>query len=338
MSKIKMAVIGTGHMGRYHVNALSSMDDVEIVGICDINEKVGLELAERYKTKYFKDIRDLFGRVDAVIVAVPTFLHYYVASEFIKRGIHVLVEKPITRSIKYAEKLIELSQRHKVILQVGHIERFNGAVQELKNIIKKPYLIEAKRMGPKNTRIKDVGVVLDLMVHDLDIILNLLDKASFDIVYIGASGIKIYSEYEDIASATIIFSDNSIANITASRATENKRRILQISQEDSFIELDYSTQDITIYRQATSNYFLNKDEIKYVQEAVIEKVFVKKEDALKREQRHFINCILGKESQMFSNELDLKTHIVAKKIMDIIYTQWKEKFSTYPHYAKYAKI
>lgn len=334
MSKLKIAVIGTGHMGKYHVNALSSIEDIDLVGICDINEKVGLELADKYKTRYFKDIRDLFGRVDAVVVAVPTFLHYYIASEFIKRGVHVLVEKPITRSIKYAEKLIDLSKKHDVVLQVGHIERFNGAVQELKNIIKKPYLIEAKRMGPRNIRIRDVGVVLDLMVHDLDIILNLLDKHSVDIVYIGASGIKIYSEYEDIASATIIFADNSIANITASRATENKKRILQISQEDSFIELDYSTQDITIYRQASSNYFLNKDEIKYIQESVIEKVFVKKEDALRRELRHFINCILGKEKQMFSNELDLKTHTVAKKIMDIIYNQWKEKFSTYPHYAK----
>lgn len=334
MSKVSLAVIGVGHMGRYHVNALSSMDDIDLVGVCDVNEKVGYEVAEKYKIRYFKDMRDLFGRVDAVIVAVPTFLHYYVASEFIRRGVHVLVEKPITRSVNYARKLIDLADKHNVVLQVGHIERFNGAVQELKNIINKPYLIEAKRMGPKNTRIRDVGVVLDLMVHDLDIILNLLDKRNVDIVYIGASGIKVYSEYEDIASATIVFSDESIANITASRATENKKRILQISQENAFIEMDYSTQDITIYRQASSGYVLNKDEIKYVQEALIEKVFVKKEDALRRELRHFVNCIKGKEKPMFSNDLDLKTHIIAKKIMDIIYSQWKTSFSTYPHYGR----
>lgn len=331
MSKVNIAVIGVGHMGRYHVNALSSMEEVELIGVCDVNSEIGMEVAQKYKTRYFRNISDLFGRVDAVVVAVPTFLHYYVASEFIKRGIHVLVEKPITRSVRYAEKLIELSYKHNVILQVGHIERFNGAVQELKNIINKPYLIEAKRMGPRNNRIRDVGVVLDLMVHDLDIILNLLDKRNIDIVYIGASGIKVYSEYEDIASATIVFADRSIANITASRATENKKRILQISQEGAFIELDYSTQDITIYRQATSGYVLNKDEIKYVQEALIEKVFVKKEDALRRELKHFINCILGKETPMFSNELDLKTHSIAKKIMDIIYSQWKTGFSTVPH-------
>ncbi|MFN4244843.1 MAG: Gfo/Idh/MocA family oxidoreductase, partial [Brevinematia bacterium] len=161
-SKVNIAVIGVGQMGKYHVNALSSFEDVKLVGVCDIDPKVGQEVAEKYKTKYFRDIKDLFGRVDAVIVAVPTFLHYYVASEFIKRGVHVLVEKPITRSINYAKKLIDLSYKHGIILQVGHIERFNAAVQELKNIIKKPYLIEAKRMGPKNKRIRDVGVVLDL--------------------------------------------------------------------------------------------------------------------------------------------------------------------------------
>ncbi|MCX8029666.1 MAG: Gfo/Idh/MocA family oxidoreductase [Brevinematales bacterium] len=332
MSKVSVAVIGVGHMGRYHVNALASMDDVNLVGVCDINEKQGYEIADRYKTKYFRDVRDLFGRVDAVVVAVPTFLHYYIASEFIKRGVHVLVEKPITRSINYAKKLIDLSSKYNVVLQVGHIERYNGAVQELRNIVTKPLLIEARRMGPKNTRIRDVGVVLDLMVHDLDIVLNVIGKGNKDIIYIGASGIKVYSDYEDVANATIVFSDETIANITASRVTENKRRILQISQEGSFIEIDYSTQDITIYRQASSDYILNKDEIKYVQEAFIEKVFVKKEDALKRELRHFINCVLGKEKPMFSNELDLKTHTVAKKIMDIIYSQWRANFSKYPHY------
>lgn len=332
MSKVNVAVIGVGYMGKYHVNALSSMEEVNLVGVCDIDEKVGYEVAERYKTRYFKDIRDLFGRVDAVVVAVPTFLHYYVSSEFIKRGIHVLVEKPITRSVNYAKKLIDLSYKHNVVLHVGHIERFNGAVQELKNIVKKPYLIEAKRVGPRNTRIRDVGVVLDLMVHDLDIVLNLLGKGEVDIVYIGASGTKVYSEYEDVASATIVFADETIANITASRVTENKKRILQISQENAYIELDYSTQDITIYRQATSGYILNKDEIKYVQEAVIEKVFVKKEDALRRELKHFINCIVGKEKPLFNNEVDLRTHTVAKKIMDIIYSQWKTNFSMFPHH------
>ncbi|MFN4244731.1 MAG: gfo/Idh/MocA family oxidoreductase, partial [Brevinematia bacterium] len=151
------------------------------------------------------------------------------------------------------------------------------------------------------------------------------------IVYIGASGVKVYSDYEDIANATIVFSDHSIANITASRATESKKRILQISQEGAFIELDYSMQDITIYRQASLEYILNKGEIKYIQEGVIEKVFVKKEDALKQEQKHFINCILGKEKPLFENELDLRTHTIAKKIMDIIYSQWKTNFSMYPH-------
>ncbi|MEN2998785.1 MAG: Gfo/Idh/MocA family oxidoreductase [Brevinematia bacterium] len=331
MSKVSVGVVGVGYMGRYHVNALASMDEVSLVGVCDIDEKVGYEIAERYRVRYFKDMRDMFGRVDAVVVAVPTFLHYYVSSEFIKRGVHVLVEKPITRSVKYAKKLIDLAYKHNVILQIGHIERFNGAVQELKNIINKPYLIEARRMGPRNNRIRDVGVVLDLMVHDLDVILNLLDKRNVEIVYIGASGIKVYSEYEDIASTTIVFADQSIANITASRATENKKRILQISQEGAFVELDYSTQDITIYRQASSEYILGKDELKYVQEAFIEKVFVKKEDALRRELRHFINCITGREKPMFDNELDLKTHTVAKRIMDIIYSQWENSFSTLPH-------
>ncbi len=330
MSKVSIAVIGTGHMGRYHVNALAGMDEVNLVGVCDIDQKVGLEVAEKYNTKYYKDYRDLFGKVDGVVVAVPTFLHYFFASEFIRRNINVLVEKPITRSIRYAKKLVELADKHNVLLQVGHIERFNGAVQELRNIVKNPYLIEAKRMGPKNPRVKDVGVVLDLMIHDIDVIVNLLDKTDTDIVSISAYGSKVYSDHEDMATATIEFDDGTIAIITASRITEAKKRTLSISQEGAYIELDYSTQDITIYRQAGTGYFVSKDEIKYVQESLIEKVFVRKEDALRAELRHFVNCIIGKEKPKFDSSLDIKTHIIAKKIMNTIYNQWiqeKKKLS-----------
>jgi predicted dehydrogenase len=318
---LRIGVVGTGHMGKYHINTLSTIPDISFVSICDKDEQTLKELSERYGVKAYTDYKKFLNSVDATIIAVPTYLHYKFASEAINMGKHVLLEKPMTKTIYFAEKLFELAMKKNVVLQVGHVERFNGAVQELKNIVKNPHLIQAQRMSPKS-RITDVGVVLDLMIHDIDIVLLL---AGSNLIDISAYGSRVYSSFEDIASATLYFENGTIAHIAASRITENKIRNLAISQQGSYIFLNYDTQEITITRQPVSDYTVLKEEIKYKQEFVVEKVYVHKENALRLEQMHFIECIKDGKEPKFSPEDDLAAHRVAKKITDCIYRNWRKQ-------------
>jgi len=316
---LKIGVVGTGHMGAYHVNTLSTIPGISFSSICDKNSERVKSLSEKYGVKCFDDYKKFLSTVDAVVVAVPTFLHYRFASEAINAGKHVLLEKPMTKTIYYAEKLFELALKKNVVLQVGHVERFNGAVQELRNIVKEPFLIQVQRMSPPG-RICDVGVVLDLMIHDIDIVLLI---ANSNPVEISANGSRIYTDFEDVASATIYFENNSIANIVSSRVTENKIRNLAVTQKGSYIFLNYDTQEITITRQPTSDYTVLKEEIKYKQELLVEKVFVHKENALRLEQIHFIECIVDGKNPKFQPEDDLAAHRIAKQITEKIYRSWK---------------
>lgn len=317
---LRVGVVGTGHMGRYHINTLSTIPGISFCSICDIDEKSLSELSERYNVKPYTDYHKFLSSVDAVIIAVPTYLHYKFASEAINRGKHVLLEKPMTKTIYFAEKLFDLAFKKNVVLQVGHVERFNGAVQELRNIVKKPFLIQAQRMSP-NSRIKDTGVVLDLMIHDIDIVLLLANSEPYEI---SAFGNRIYSNFEDVACAILYFENGTVANITASRVTESKIRNMAISQEGAYIFLNYDTQEITITMKPTSDYTVLKEEIKYKQEFIVEKVFVHKENALRLEQLHFLECIMDGKEAKFSPEDDLAAHRIAKKITESIYKSWRK--------------
>lgn len=312
MSELKIGVIGSGHMGRYHVNVLSLMDKAKLTAICDLNEEKQ-NLAEKYNTEWFKDIDEFLKRIDAAVVATPTSTHYDIAKKVLEAGKHVLIEKPLTDSVEKAEKLIELARKKNLILQVGHLERFNGAVAELRDkIIKNPYLIEARRLSPKNDRIKDVGVVLDLMIHDIDIALSLVNGQK--VVNISGYGSKVYSNHEDVAVALIEFDNGCIADIKASRVTDEKIRTLAISQEGSYVFLDYATQDIQIHRQPSLEYMINKVEIRYSQESLIERVFIHKDNPLKLELEHFVDCILKHIEPYVNGEMDLLTLKVAMEI------------------------
>ncbi len=258
MFMLKVGVVGTGHMGTYHINTLSTISGISFNAICDIDKERLSALSLKYGVKGYEDYKKFLSAVDAVIIAVPTFLHYKFASEAINAGKHVLLEKPMTKTIYFAEKLFELAEKKNVVLQVGHVERFNGAVQELKNIVKSPFLIQAQRMSPPG-RIRDIGVVLDLMIHDIDIVLLLANSQP---VEISANGIKIYSDFEDVACANIYFENGSVATVVASRVTENKIRNLAVSQRGSYVFLNYDTQEITITRQPSYDYTVLKEEIK----------------------------------------------------------------------------
>lgn len=317
---LKIGVAGTGHMGKYHINVLGTVPNVEFVSICDVNEEAVKKLSQDYGVKGYTDYSKFLSSVDAVVIAVPTFLHNKFASAALEAGKHVLLEKPMTKTVYFAEKLVNLAEKKNLFLQVGHIERFNAAVQELRNIVKKPYLIQAQRMGPRS-RIRDCGVVLDLMIHDIDIVMGIAGSKPVDVV---AHGQKVYTGFEDVANASIFFENGAVANITASRVSEIKMRNLAISQEGSYVFLNYDSQEITITRQPQSEYSVNKQEIKYKQENIVEKVFVHKDNALRLEQMHFVDCILNDREPIRKSEDDLVALKLAKEIMDKIYTGWKK--------------
>ncbi|MCZ8341536.1 MAG: Gfo/Idh/MocA family oxidoreductase [Leptospira sp.] len=313
--KIRLGVIGTGHMGQYHVNVAKMLGDAELIGIYDASIERATLIAEKHKTKAFATVEELLNEIDAVVIAAPTFLHHRIAKQALTEKKHVLVEKPISQTVEEAKELVEIANKNKLILQVGHVERFNGAVLELGKIAEHPLLIESRRIAPYNARISDVGVVLDMMIHDIDIVLNLVKS---EVVEVKAVGSSIVSNHEDIASVVLRFENGCVASLNASRASQAKIRTLNISQKDSYVFLDFTNQEIELHRQASSTTQLGSGEIKYRQESIVEKIFVHKDNPLKQEHEHFINCIKGDAEPMVKGDSDIKTLEVAYKILEQI--------------------
>ena len=221
----------------------------------------------------------------------------------------------MTQTVSQARELVNLAANENLIFQVGHVERFNGAVLELSKIVEKAHLIEARRLAPFNARIQDVGVVLDLMIHDIDIVLNLV-KGEVDSVH--AQGNSCFSQHEDIAVATIKFESGCVANFVASRATQCKIRRLNITQKNAYIVLDFDTQDIDIHRRASSAYLMTREELKYKQEAFVERIEVHRDNPLKQEHEHFIACIHGSQVPIVSGQEELRTLQIASTILEQI--------------------
>jgi predicted dehydrogenase len=286
--RMRAAVVGAGHMGQYHILVYAEVWDVDLVGIVDTDAAKAARLAAQYDTQAYTDYRDLFGKVDLVSIAVPTPLHFEVAKAFLEAGISVLVEKPLTSTLEHARDLFRIARERNVVLHVGHVERFNGAVQELRKIVANPILIESRRLGPFVPRVQHDTVVMDLMIHDIDIVLGLVDS---EVRRITAAGARAHSSRCDVANVQILFESGAVANITASRATEHKVRTLAITQPDAYIFLDYADQDIQIHRRAASEYVLNRESIRYRQESFVEHLFVHKENPLKLEILHLVNAV-----------------------------------------------
>ena len=320
MDKVNISLIGVGRMGQFHLNVINQINQINLAGIYDANEDHLNEKNKKYNINKFNSIDEAIDNADAVIIASPTIYHFEIAKKAVEKGKHVLVEKPMTETYEQALELESLVKQKNVILQVGHVERFNGAVQELHHIIEKPYLIEARRLAPFTPRITDVGVVFDIMIHDLDIVTSLVKKP---IVRFSASGKRIRTNNEDIASALLEFEDETIATISASRVTQEKIRTLAISTEEAYFILDYATQDITIHRQATSQSNIKTSVgINYKQESIIERVFIHRDNPLKLEDEHFANCILGKDKRFVSIEDDVNTIKLTEAILKEIKKTW----------------
>jgi len=285
--RIRAGVVGAGHMGQYHILALAELWDVELVAICDTDADRAQQIAAQYGTRAVATHQELAGLVDIATVAVPTERHFEVARDLLEAGVHVLVEKPVTPTLEEAKELFRLARQRAQVLHVGHVERFNGAVQELRKIVERPVLIESRRLGPFVPRVQNDSVVMDLMIHDIDIVLGLVDSEPRRMNALGRS---IHSRRADVANVQILFDSGAMATITASRATEEKIRTLSITQPDAYIVLNYADQDIQIHRRAAQEYTLNRESIRYRQASFVERLFVHKDNPLKLEIRHLMSA------------------------------------------------
>lgn len=284
--KIRVGVIGTGHLGQHHVRNYRENPRCEFIMACDTNPAQLKKVASTHGVEASEDFRDLIGKVDAVSIATPTSTHFEVASTLLENGIHCLVEKPICTTVIDAAKLTSLARRKKLVLQVGHIEHFNLAVQKFKEILTTPRFIECHRQGPFDPRVRDVGVVLDLMIHDIDIIMRIVNSP---ITSIESAGVAILTNKEDIANARIRFESGCIANVTVSRVTPKPLRKLRVFQDDAYISLDYRKQTMEVFRRRSKSGQVAPGDVPYFIES--KKIRVKRQEPLKLELDHFLDCV-----------------------------------------------
>jgi predicted dehydrogenase len=311
---IRVGVIGVGNMGQHHARVLSRLKDVELVGVSDVNVELGLDTASKYQVRFFEVYQDLLEQVDAVCIAVPTRLHHSVGMECLKAGIHVLIEKPIAASIAEAESLVNAAADYNSILQVGHIERFNPAFQELHNVLRTQDLLalEARRMSPYSDRANDVSVVLDLMIHDIDLMLEL---AAAPVVKLTASGSRSStSNYLDYVTATLGFANGIVATLTSSKVTHRKIRAIAAHCKHSLTEADFLNNEILIHRQTTANTMTDYGQVLYRQDGLIEKVYTSNIEPLHAELEHFVSCVRGGEKPSVGGEQALKALRLASLI------------------------
>lgn len=322
---IRVGVIGVGNMGQHHVRVLSFLKDVQLVGVADVNVERGLELASKYRIRFFEDYRELLPHVDAVCVAVPTRLHYEVGMACMRQGVHILMEKPIAASISEAELLVNAAAQYDCILQVGHIERFNPAFLELQKVLQQEEILalEAHRLSPYSQRANDVSVVLDLMIHDIDLLLEL---TAAPVVKLTASGTHASgSGYLDYVTATLNFANGAIASLTASKVTHRKVRQLTIHGKNSLTEADFLNNEILIHRHTPGQ---QTGQVLYRQDELVERVYTSNIEPLHAELEHFVNCVRGGNQPSVGGEQALKALRLASRIEQIALDSqaWQDHF------------
>ena len=300
MKKLRVGVVGLGRLGSLHAQIYSRLKNVELVCVCDIDKKKARSIGNSLKTPWCTSYSEFFNKnITAVSIVTPTYLHYKLARSFLNNGVHVFIEKPITKTLEEARGLLKLTKKKRLTIQVGHVERFNSAIQAIEKLSPRPRFIEVHRLGPFAPRVKDVGVVLDLMIHDIDIVLGLTKSK---IAEIQAIGVKILTRHEDIASARIRFKNGTVCDLTASRVTNDSLRKIRIFQKDCYISLDYMTQEAVISKKI-------KNKI------VSKKINIKKERPLKKELRSFVDCVLNKKRPLVSGVEAYNALKVAQNIL-----------------------
>ncbi len=291
--KIKVGVVGTGSLGRHHTRIYAELDEADLVGVYDTDMERAREIAGQHGAHVFSSMDELMEAVEAASVVVPTDLHREVAGELIERGVHVLIEKPIAASTAEAEELVGLARKYGVIVQVGHVERFNPVLSYLETVARNPRFIEAHRLAsypppregmlPRGT---EVSVILDLMIHDLEVILHLVGSP---IKQIHAVGVPVLSPTEDIANVRLSFENGCVANITASRISPERMRKIRVFMEDTYISLDYQQQAGTLYRRAGMS--IEREDVP-----------IEKGEPLANQLRSFIGCVARRDAPVVSGE------------------------------------
>lgn len=296
--RVRLGVVGLGQWGRHHARIYAGFPDVELTGVVDINRAELKGFVSRYRTKGYGDYRELLGQVDAVSIAAPTALHHAIARDFLAAGVHVLVEKPITTTVAEAEELVALADRRDRVLLVGHVERFKPAVRRLMELSRAPLFIQARRVRPyDDSRIMDVGVVMDLMIHDLDIVRSL---AGGPVAEIGGLGVNVHNSHEDLAVAHLRFASGCQAWLLASRVSADKAAEIEVTMPDRVIRLDYHKQQIALHPFGGE----------------VEQMVLRGDEPLRAELRHFVNCVQGGELPLVRGEDGLHALEMALRLLE----------------------
>jgi len=295
MNPVRVGVIGIGNMGWHHARVLSLLRDAELVGVADPDETRGRLAVEQFNCRWFADYRDLLESVEAVCIAVPTLLHHRVGMACLEAGVHVLIEKPIAATQEEAAELIQAAEATGVLLQVGHIERFNPAFRELLKVVagEEIVVLEARRHSPNADRANDVSVVLDLMIHDIDLVLEL---AAAPVVRLAAAGGRSAEGPIDYVNATLAFANGVVASLTASKMAHRKIRSLDAHCRSSMMETDFLNRNLRIHRRSHGSVSAEHGELVYRNDGFIEEVSTTSIEPLYAELEHFLQCVRGEET------------------------------------------
>ncbi len=306
--KIKILLVGAGQLGQHHARILSRNKDIEFIGLVDSDESRALTIGKKYNASYFTSLSELTIKPTAAIIVTPTPTHYSIVKNLLEKGIHCFVEKPFTSTVEDAEELIEISESKNLTLQVGHIERFNPAIVAAKPYIKEPKFVEAHRIGEFSPRVSHIGVIMDLMLHDIDILLYLIDGPIKEIDAIGA---KVLTDHEDMAKVRIKFENGCVCDLTASRVSLEKQRKIRIFQADSYISIDYASKGVKVYSKRLPN-------PRSFSDIVIEKPKPPVYDQLECELNHFVECVSHGKKPLVTGEHGRDALEVVHEILKII--------------------
>lgn len=319
MNKTRVGVVGVGYLGKFHAEKYSRMENVELVGVVDIDQSRAREIAQELSSSAYEDYKALFGKVDAVSIAVPTTDHFHTAKDFLEHDVDVLIEKPITQTLDEADELLRVADHRGLIVQVGHLERFNPAVVALEDIVNTPRFIESHRLSTFKNRGTDVSVVLDLMIHDIDIILNYVRSEIKDI---HAAGISVITREVDIANARLEFENGCVANVTASRISMKNERKIRLFQRDAYISVDFANHGITVIRkdggEAHAGLIPGMD---------INQISFSKGDALDDELKSFVQSVASRREPEVTGQMGRNALNIALSIMGQIQQTSKRFFN-----------
>lgn len=309
MGAVKVGVVGIGYLGKFHAEKYAHLPEAELVGVVDSNLDRAREAAARFQVPAYDDYRMLLGTAQAVSIVVPTPLHYEIAREFLQRGVDVLLEKPMTTTLAQADDLIAIARAQGLILQVGHLERFNAALLAIKDIVKKPLFIESHRIAPFKERGIEVDVILDLMIHDIDIILTLVNAP---VTAIHAVGVPVLTSTTDIANVRLQFATGCIANVTASRISAKEMRKIRIFQNDAYLSMDFAAQEVDVFRK------ISNPDAEGIPNITYENIDIEQGDSLAQEIKAFLQAVRDRQQPEVPGEAGRNALKVALEIVEQI--------------------